>query len=168
MSKATKRKHVAKEVLEDYFLPSEQQTIVRVLEGRGNNLHEVEDPNGAKYLVSMPTKFRRSIWIKRGDFIIVEPIAEGGKVKAEVSHILMKDQIRYIKNQGKWPEAFAKIDEQSQNQSEEALKNEQTQSDDECSSDSSGDDLVMNPNRFIGETSDFESDEGSSDDEEET
>lgn len=31
MSKATKRKHVTKEVLDDYVLPTEDQTIVKVL-----------------------------------------------------------------------------------------------------------------------------------------
>ena len=52
--------------------------------------------------MSMPTKFRRNIWIKRGDYIIVTPIAEGGKVKAEITNILYKDQIRYIRSEGKW------------------------------------------------------------------
>lgn len=34
--------------------------------GRGNNLHEVETCDGSRFLVSMPTKFRKSVWIKRG------------------------------------------------------------------------------------------------------
>ena len=33
---------------------------------RGNNLHEVETAEQQKYLVSMPTKFRKNVWIKRG------------------------------------------------------------------------------------------------------
>ena len=90
---------------------------------RGNNLHEVVTPEGDKYLVSMPPKFRKSIWIKRGmsshnsticldslitcssssgDYIVVESIEEGNKVKAEISQILMKEQIQYIKDEGKW------------------------------------------------------------------
>ena len=39
---------------------------VQVVCGRGNNLHEVEDPDGRQFLASMPTKFRRNVWIKRG------------------------------------------------------------------------------------------------------
>ncbi|KAL7978385.1 hypothetical protein Chor_014924 [Crotalus horridus] len=65
MSQATKRKHVVKEVLEEYVVPSERQQIVRVLGTPGNNLHEVETPERARFLVSMPTKFRKNIWIKR-------------------------------------------------------------------------------------------------------
>uniref|UniRef100_A0A6M2E3Y3 Probable RNA-binding protein EIF1AD n=1 Tax=Amblyomma tuberculatum TaxID=48802 RepID=A0A6M2E3Y3_9ACAR len=106
MSQTTKIKHVTKEVLEEYVLPKENQQIVRVLGGRGNNLHEVEDPSDTTYLVSMPVKFRKNIWIKRGDFVIVEPIEEGDKVKAEIQHILYRDQMKYIKEEGLWPKAF--------------------------------------------------------------
>lgn len=33
----------------------------------GNNLHEVETAEGTRFLASMPPRFRRHIWIKRGD-----------------------------------------------------------------------------------------------------
>lgn len=66
MSKATKRKHVTKELLDNYDVPTDNQSIVRVLGGRGNNLHEVETGSGEKYLVSMPSKFRKNVWLKRG------------------------------------------------------------------------------------------------------
>ncbi len=50
----------------------------------------------------MPVKFRKSVWTKRGDFLIVETINEGDKVKAEIINILVKEQIRHIKSQGLW------------------------------------------------------------------
>ena len=81
MSSTTKKKHVCREVLDDYVLPSGNQEIVRVAASRGNNLHEVVDAKGKSFLVSMPTKFRKSVWIKRGNFVIVEPIEEGDKVQ---------------------------------------------------------------------------------------
>lgn len=40
-SKATKRKHVIREVLDDFVLPEADQMIVRVLSSCGNNLHQV-------------------------------------------------------------------------------------------------------------------------------
>ncbi|XP_029883664.1 probable RNA-binding protein EIF1AD isoform X2 [Aquila chrysaetos chrysaetos] len=70
MSRATKRKHV-------------------VLGTPGNNLHEVETAEGTRFLASMPPRFRRHIWIKRGDFLLVDPIEEGTKVKAEMSLVLL-------------------------------------------------------------------------------
>ena len=58
MSKSTKRKHVTQEVLNsDFRLPSDAERIVKVIAGRGNNLHEVSDPKeiGEKsnYLVKL-------------------------------------------------------------------------------------------------------------------
>ncbi|XP_051710838.1 probable RNA-binding protein EIF1AD isoform X3 [Oryctolagus cuniculus] len=91
MSQATKRKHVVKELLGEPVVPSEQQQIVRVLRTPGNNLHEVETAQGQRFLVSMPSKYRKNIWIKRGDFLIVDPIEEGEKVKAEICFVLCKD-----------------------------------------------------------------------------
>ncbi len=39
-------------------LPSNEERIVKVVAGKGNNLHQVEDNDGNSFLVSMPTKFR--------------------------------------------------------------------------------------------------------------
>ncbi|XP_059061692.1 probable RNA-binding protein EIF1AD [Achroia grisella] len=107
MSKVNKRKHVMNEALwDDYELPKENQSVVRVLKSKGNNLHEVCTPNGEEYLVSMPTKFRKNIWVKRGDYILVEPILEGDKVKAEIVKIMNKDSIKYYKENSLWPKEF--------------------------------------------------------------
>ncbi|KAH8241138.1 hypothetical protein KR032_005498, partial [Drosophila birchii] len=77
----SRRKHLMKEMMEDdYALPTEQQQIVRVVSSRGNNLHEVETAKSEaeeNFLVSMPNKFRKSMWVKRGDFLLIEPIEEG-------------------------------------------------------------------------------------------
>ena len=85
--------------------------------GRGNNLHEVASHCNEHFLVSMPSKFRRSVWIKRGvlgllmlvlqvscpgDYVIVEPIAEGNRVKAEIVHILYPKHVRYLKQRDMW------------------------------------------------------------------
>lgn len=70
--------------------------------GRGNNLHEIETSDGETYLVSMPTKFRKNVWIKRGDYVLIQPIEEGEKVKAEIYAILYAEQIKYIQSQGQW------------------------------------------------------------------
>ena len=99
MSQSTKRKHVTKELLEDNFeLPKENQKIVRIVAGRGNNLHQViEADEKTTYLVSMPNKFRKNVWVKRGNYCIVEPIEEGDKVKAEIVRILYKVCTYYLR-----------------------------------------------------------------------
>ncbi len=45
------------------------------------------------FLVSMPNKFRKNVWVKRGDFVIVAPIEEGDKVKGEIATVLYKEQV---------------------------------------------------------------------------
>ena len=184
MSQSTKRKHVTKEVLDEFRLPINNERIVQVLAGRGNNLHEVYDPNSQtegiditgiqenanKYLVSMPTKFRKNVWIKRGDYVVVEPIAEGDKVKAEIVQILYKHQIKYIKEQGQWPSQFSedKKNEDSKavlHQSKEVSQQSKALNCENTSEEDSDDDanLFQNTNRPIVacvETSDTSSSEG--------
>ncbi|XP_015516630.1 probable RNA-binding protein EIF1AD [Neodiprion pinetum] len=108
MSKATKRKHVVKEIREDLNIPTESQSIVRIVASKGNNLHEASSPGGGNYLVSMPTKYRKNIWIKRGDYVLVEPIPEGDKVKAEIVKILTKEHIKFYRLRNCWPQEFEK------------------------------------------------------------
>ncbi|CAF0882936.1 unnamed protein product [Brachionus calyciflorus] len=106
MSAATKKKHVFLETINNYSLPSENQIIVRIKGPRGNNLHDVETATGEEFIVTMPVKFRKSVWTKRGDYVVVEPIEEGNKVKAEIVQILNKDNIRHFKSEGIWPKEF--------------------------------------------------------------
>ncbi|XP_054262642.1 probable RNA-binding protein EIF1AD [Macrosteles quadrilineatus] len=106
-SSSTKRKHVYSELLQpELRVPRENQQIVRLTGGRGNHLHDAETPEGDKFIVSMPTKFRKSVWVKRGDYVLVESIPEGDKVKAEIVTVLTKDHIRFYKNQKCWPDQF--------------------------------------------------------------
>jgi len=139
-------KHVHREVLEDFNVPQAPQRIVKVMAGRGNNLHEVVTDEGEKFLASMPTKFRKNVWVKRGDFVVVEPISEGDKVKAEIVSILYKEQIKYIKQEGHWPQSF--LDKKAAG-----------------AGDDGEDDLFVNTNRVqvtYDESEDEESDEDES------
>eukprot|EP01147_Barroeca_monosierra_P011320 gene11320-3356_t len=109
MTETTKRKHVERELCEEYPLIKESQVVVRIQAPRGNNLHEALWPDGSQFLVSMPTKFRKHIYIKRGDFVIVDPIEEGDKVKGEIAHILLQEDVANLVAEGQWPLEFADI-----------------------------------------------------------
>lgn len=106
MSKVTKKKFVHKEVLEQFVLPTENQTVGMIVHGCGNNLHKANLPSGEEVLVSMPKKFRVNVYVKRGNFVILEPILEGVKVRFEVVNILYQEQIQFIQDHGMWPEEF--------------------------------------------------------------
>ncbi|XP_028898791.1 probable RNA-binding protein EIF1AD [Zeugodacus cucurbitae] len=156
MSRVVRRKHVLKEMMEDDFdLPTEQQQIVRVVSSRGNNLHEVEtsEANAENFLASMPNKFRKNVWVKRGDYVLVEPIEEGDKVKAEICKILTPEHIKEYTKAGVWPKAFGKKREHEQ---------VEANSDEE---ESDGDDLLMkNPNRPAQTQEESDSDSDADDD----
>ncbi|XP_055311047.1 probable RNA-binding protein EIF1AD [Sitodiplosis mosellana] len=154
MSKVTKRKHVMKEMqTDDFDPPGPNQQIVRILGSRGNNLHEVEsaepipnngnatnddaaETNTDRFLISMPTKFRKNVWVKRGDYVIVEPIDEGDKVKAEIVRILTPQHIKEFTKDGIWPEKFTTKNDDSEVRSEAVN-----------SSEDDDDDLFRNTNR---------------------
>ncbi|EZA49915.1 hypothetical protein DMN91_011595 [Ooceraea biroi] len=105
MSVATKRKYVVKELFE-MSRPTASQHIVRITAARGNHLYEVVTPTGEQYLVSMPNKFRQTIWVKRNDYIVIEPVEEGNKVKGEIVKILTKEHITWYRTQNCWPSEF--------------------------------------------------------------
>jgi probable RNA-binding protein EIF1AD len=174
MSKVTKRKHVTKEVTDEFVLPGTNRQIVKVLVSRGNNLHEVETASGETFLASMPTKFRKNIWIKRGDFVMVESIEEGDRVKAEISHILYKPQIEYITQHGLWPEQFSNSTNSSQksthcNIPDDMLPPSASDEDDDSfhvEETETTRELVYNPNRPVPQNCDDEDDDDDDDDEE--
>lgn len=168
MSQATKRKHVVQEVLGECVNPTENQQIVKVIGSRGNNLHEVVTDQGETFLVSMPPKFRKNIWIKRGDYVIVDPIKEGEKVKAEISVILYKDHIQHLQRLQLWPDGFVeqpasqeKTDRRPGRRAGEEGKDEEDDEGNGSSSDSEDDesDLFVNTNRPDYHYSESEEDE---------
>ncbi len=70
-------------------------------------------------LAFLPTKFRKLVWIKRNDFVIVQcgeeedtneqsgqgqKDAGGSGFRYVITHILYKDQVKHIKTKGLWPE----------------------------------------------------------------
>lgn len=111
------RKNVTHDVLEGLPEPDEahQQLIARVVEPRGSNMFKVETASGDSGLCLLPTKFRKLVWIKRGDYVIASraegdyDTAEGsgkGKVNFVIDHILFPKQIAHLQQRGKWPKEF--------------------------------------------------------------
>merc|ERR1712179_477555 len=126
--------------------------IVKVVAGRGNNLHEVKDHVGESFLVSMPPKFRKNVWIKRGDFVVVKPIEEGDKVKAEILTILYKEQIKYIKSEKVWPAGFEDLQVEEEPETKDSAREEDSEDDS---------DLFQNTNRPTYEESESSDDSDS-------
>ena len=78
------KKYVIAETLDDFDLePGE--SIQMIVGSPGSQLFEVEDEFSQRALASLPQKFRKTIWLKRKDFVVCMPIFEGNKVKYEIT-----------------------------------------------------------------------------------
>jgi probable RNA-binding protein EIF1AD len=77
----------------------------------------LDDANRTQQLAFLPTKFRKLVWIKRNDFVIVQcgeeesteqqsdqKDAGGSGFRYVITHILYKDQVKHIKSKGLWPD----------------------------------------------------------------
>ena len=131
------RKGVTDSFLNDYPLPEEGiSQIVKVKGVRGSNQIEIIDANGQESLALLPNKFRKLIWVKRNDYVMVgigvdksnnidndndnetednnsddniNSISNNSKtsnIQYMIENILGKDQIKYIKQKKLWPDAF--------------------------------------------------------------
>lgn len=95
--------------LNDEFTPSETEKIVKVVGNRGDNTFEVQFGSGDKALARMPKKFNKVIWVKTGDFVVIEADtsevveSKDGKEQFSINHILNKQNVKFLKNQGLWP-----------------------------------------------------------------
>lgn len=122
MSRVNRQKHTKREVEDSYELPAENEFIVRVVSSKGNNLHEVESAEDEEnFLVSMPQKFRKNLWIKRNDYILVQKIDEGDKVKAEIVRVLTREHVKVFEGAKVWPKKFTKKREHEDDLDDEGL-----------------------------------------------
>jgi probable RNA-binding protein EIF1AD len=84
------------------------QSIARVLKAEGNHLYSVELPSAAKLLVELPARFRSTIWLKRGGFVVVDTQARAdrdNKLDGEITNVV-RDERRWRK-ESYWPGEFA-------------------------------------------------------------
>ncbi|CAI8598693.1 unnamed protein product [Vicia faba] len=106
------RKNLKRASEEKHVTLGDGQCIMQVVSLRGFNLIEVMDASGEKSLALFPAKFQKSMWIKRGNFVVVdesgkkEALESGSKVGCIVSQVLFYDQLRALKKSAEWPEIF--------------------------------------------------------------
>lgn len=88
---------------------SAHQKIARVHSAAGNNLYHVALPTGETLLAELHMKFRSTIWIKRGNYVLVDTAAladRGNKLGGEIVNIV-RDEKGWRK-MPYWPAEFAK------------------------------------------------------------
>ncbi|KAH8425346.1 putative eukaryotic translation initiation factor eIF1a-like protein [Aspergillus melleus] len=91
----------------DELLPG--QLIARAIKAAGNNLYAVELPSKDSILVELPSRFRSTIWIKRGSYVVIDTNALEGrdnKISGEIINIV-RDEKAWRKAPY-WPKEFVR------------------------------------------------------------
>ncbi|KAI9886114.1 MAG: hypothetical protein M1823_002074 [Watsoniomyces obsoletus] len=86
----------------------ESEFIARVTRAAGNNLFEVQLPSSQR-LVELPSRFRSTVWIRRGGFVLVNIKAlehRENKIGGEIVNVV-RDEKAWRK-QPYWPKEFAR------------------------------------------------------------
>ncbi|KAL8539397.1 hypothetical protein ACS0TY_001137 [Phlomoides rotata] len=146
------RKNLKRAVEEEMSTLQQGQSIMQVSDLRGSNLIEVMDAKGKDLIAIFPAKFQKSMWIKRGNFVVVdesgreEAVESGRKVAGIVTQVLYHDQLRVLQKSSEWPDVFKSS---SIENSKQGLNSCASHNDDECSSDDGGlPPLEANTNRI--------------------
>ncbi|KAL6980874.1 hypothetical protein U1Q18_022510 [Sarracenia purpurea var. burkii] len=102
------RKNLKRATEEETLTLQRGQSIMQVVSLRGSNLIEIIDAKGESALALFPAKFQKSMWIKRGSFVVVdesgreEAIESGRKVACIVSQVLFHEQVRALQKSPEW------------------------------------------------------------------
>ncbi|KAJ0425517.1 hypothetical protein BJY00DRAFT_308258 [Aspergillus carlsbadensis] len=98
---------------EDTLFPPDDlspgQEIARVIKATGNNIYSIELPSKETALVELPSKFRSTIWMKRGSFVVIDTNALEGrdnKLRGEIVNIV-RDEKAWRK-MSFWPKEFVR------------------------------------------------------------
>ena len=143
------RKHLTDSVMFDLPEPAEHERIAKIVATRGGNQFDIMLPNesnlhGAKRvskLAILPTKFRKLVWLKRNDFVIVATgsddddedetatadgdskedttKASSGGIRFIITHILYKEQVKHLRSKGLWPTGDDEFEEDVSNENGE-------------------------------------------------
>jgi probable RNA-binding protein EIF1AD len=183
------RKHLTDSVLHDLPEPKDDERIAKVVSTRGLNQFDILIASSASsideerkpQLAILPTKFHKLVWVKRGDFVIVQTGSdkdtkqdEGG-IRYIITHILYKDQVKHLKSKNLWPVHDPEFQNYGEAEVKESSANPKENNDgivygnaygNDSGSEADDDDLFVNTNRLarleIQDSSDSsdDSDEG--------
>ncbi|QRV73027.1 eukaryotic translation initiation factor 1A,X-chromosomal [Ceratobasidium sp. AG-Ba] len=88
----------------DQELPEikEGAVICRVGATRGGSQFEVYDGENT-WLAELPKRFRNTVWIRRGSYVVVDTGTVATGIRGEISFILQKEHISQLRKTGSWP-----------------------------------------------------------------
>lgn len=76
------------------------QSIARVIKAEGNSLYSCSLPDKKTILVELPSRFRNTIWMKRGGYVLIdshEAAVRQNKIDGEIINVV-RDEHLWRKN----------------------------------------------------------------------
>eukprot|EP01038_Epipyxis_sp_PR26KG_P005847 gene5847-8068_t len=83
------------------LIASNDEFVINNVDDKYENI-EIDQVIGEQALARLPHRFNKLIWLKKHDFIIVQPNGN----EYQINHILNKDNVKYLKSQQLWPKIF--------------------------------------------------------------
>ncbi|KAI1092704.1 nucleic acid-binding protein [Rostrohypoxylon terebratum] len=86
---------------------TETQFLAKVIKAEGNSLYACTLPNQQTVIVELATRFRNTVWIRRGGFVLVDMNAskdEEGRAEGEIINIVGDEKL--WRRQSYWPKEF--------------------------------------------------------------
>ena len=137
------RKHLTDTVLNEYPEPDYDagDYVAQVQSSRGGNLFDLlvattatANSNNKSQLAMLPTKYHKLVWIKRGDYVIVQSgdditqetqeARSNSGIRYIIKNILYKKQITHLKERQLWPQLFDTGEEESADKHTKAKEND--------------------------------------------
>lgn len=75
---------------------TDTQSIARVIKAEGNSLYSCSLPDKKTVLVELPPRFRNTIWIKRGGYVIIdtkEADARDNKLDGDIVNVVRDEHL---------------------------------------------------------------------------
>ena len=101
------------ETVEETITPPDNlqdgQLIARIVGAAGKNLYRVQLPSSQSLLVELEGKFRSTIWLKRGGYVLVDTTSladRDNKIDGEIVNVV-RDEKNWRKA-AYWPKEFVK------------------------------------------------------------
>ncbi|OBT90387.1 hypothetical protein VE02_00718 [Pseudogymnoascus sp. 03VT05] len=97
------------------------QSIARVVKAAGNNLYLCALPNTKELLFELPSRFRNTIWIKRGGYVLVDTKdaeVRENKLGGEILNVVRDE--REWRKEAYWPKEFVRVDAYADSDDEES------------------------------------------------
>lgn len=127
-----KIRNTAEETLNPPDSLSPGQTIARVIKAQGKDLYSVQAPDGTDLLVELEARFRGTIFVKRGGYVLIDTSIKtdrANKIQGEIINIV-RDEKTWRK-QSYWPPQFVKKPNPVDSDEEESVVGKMPPSDDE-------------------------------------